>query len=234
MLKPGAKRFYKVAEAKALKNGFGVELDGRALRTPAGASLTLPGTGLAEAIAAEWAAQEGDLKPATMPMMQLACTAIDRVIPNRADIVEQTAAYGGSDLLCYRADGPEELIRLQAESWQPLLDWAAEDLSAPLEPASGIMHVAQSGESLAALLSAVAALDDWRLTGVAHLTQVFGSLVLALAVERGRLGHEDAFAASVLDETFQAERWGEDRDAMLRRKAQGEEARFAAVFLSMV
>jgi len=234
MLKPGAKRFYKVAEAKALEDGFGVELDGRAVRTPAGTSLTLPGAGLAEAIAAEWAAQEGDLQPASMPMMQLACTAIDRVIPNRADIVEQTAAYGGSDLLCYRADGPDELVRLQAESWQPLLDWAEGALSAPLEPASGIMHVAQPGSSLAALLSAVAALDDWRLTGVAHLTQIFGSLVLALAVERGRLGHEDAFAASVLDEVFQAERWGEDRDAALRRKAQADEAAHAAAFLALV
>jgi chaperone required for assembly of F1-ATPase len=234
MLKPGAKRFYKVAEARAREDGFGVELDGRAVRTPAGAPLTLPGAGLAEAIAAEWTAQEGDLKPAAMPMMQLACTAIDRVIPNRAEIVEQTAAYGGSDLLCYRAEGPDELIRLQAENWQPVLDWAAEALSAPLVPASGVMHVAQPGESLVSLMSAVAALDDWRLTGVAHLTQVFGSLVLALAVEKGRLEHEEAFAASVLDEAFQAERWGEDREALLGRKAHADEARFAAAFLTMV
>lgn len=182
MIPSGAKRFYESAEVTEQDKAFGVALDGRAVRTPGGGEIRVPSRALADAIAAEWQAQEETVKPATMPMMQLACTAIDRVSPHRADIVQQTAAYGGSDLLCYRADGPDELVAKQSKTWQPILDWAADELSAFLEVGSGIVHVDQPEASLLSLHEAVNALDDWQLTGVAQLTQVLGSLVLVCSV----------------------------------------------------
>lgn len=234
MIPEGAKRFYESAEVQDLEDAFGVALDGRAVRTPGGSDLRLPSRPLAEAVAAEWHAQDETVRPATMAMMQLACTAIDRVMPHRNDIVGQTAAYGATDLLCYRAETPDELVARQARVWQPLLDWAAEALAAPLDVGAGVIHVEQPEASLAALRAALEAMDDWRLTGVAQLTQVLGSLVLALALAEGRLDWQRAFEASVLDETFQAERWGEDREARQRLQATRHETRAAATFLALL
>jgi len=169
-----------------------------------------------------------------MPQMQLACTAIDRVAPNRATIIRETAGYGASDLLCYRAEGPAELVDRQAAEWQLVLDWLADEVGAELVVTSGIVHVSQSDEALAALASAVGKLDDFELTGVTQLTQIYGSLSLALAVDRGRLDWADAVAASHLDELFQSERWGDDKEAIDRRRGMHSEAGAAAAFLALV
>jgi chaperone required for assembly of F1-ATPase len=229
----GAKRFYKRAETSSVPGGFGIELDGRAVRTPAGDALLLPTQALAEAVRDEWQAQADVIKPESMPMMQLSCTAWDRVVPNRDVIIGQTATYGATDLLCYFSDKPDELVRRQREGWQPLLDWAAAELSAPLETANGILHIAQPEASLVALKAEVAALDDWSLTAVAQLTQVLGSLVLALAIARGRLSAGEAFRLSVIDDNFQAERWGEDREALQRLRGLEREVDAAVVFLGL-
>jgi chaperone required for assembly of F1-ATPase len=234
MAQAGAKRFYKRVETSSVPGGFGIELDGRAVRTPAGEPLLLPTQALAEAVRDEWQAQADVIKPDSMPMMQLSCTARDRVVPNRDVIVGQTAAYGATDLLCYFSDGPDELVGRQRDGWQPLLDWAAAELGAPLETASGILHVAQPEASLAALKAEVAALDDWSLTAVAQLTQVLGSLVLALAIARGRLSGGEAFRLSVIDDHFQAERWGEDREALQRLRGLEREVDATAIFLGLV
>ena len=127
-----AGRFYKEAAAVAHRDAFQVALDGRPVKTPGGQPLLLPGEPLAVAVAAEWAAQGEKIQPATMPMMQLACTAVDRVGPSRGAIVRETANYGGNDLLCYRADDPPDLVKRQAEAWQPVLDWLADEMGAPL------------------------------------------------------------------------------------------------------
>ena len=233
MFSESAKRFYKRAEVFEFDCTYGVALDGRSVRTPSGNELRLPSEALAEAVATEWQAQEDEISPGSMPLMQLACTAIDRVSPNRDAIIEQTAAYGGSDLLCYRSDGPDELVAAQEEMWQPVLDWAKDTLTAPLKLASGVMHVEQPTDSLAALRNELGGLDVWQLTAVTHMTQVMGSLLLALAVLHGWRDWNLAFEASVLDETFQASRWGEDREAMRRRKASYEEVRWVVKFLEL-
>lgn len=229
------KRFYKQAAVIALDGGgHGVALDGRPIRTPGGAQLAAPTTVLAEAIAAEWDAQNEDIRPLTMPMMRLAATAIDRIGKERAAITDQIAAYGGSDLLCYRAEGPERLVALQAELWQPLLDWAAEAHGARLAVTAGIGHVAQDEGSLAALRAVVEALDDYRLAAVSQLTAACGSLVLALAVETGHIDAEQATAASQLDEDWQAEQWGHDKEAVDRRRNVANEIADAARFLELL
>jgi len=234
MLPNGAKRFYDRVETVQDGEAVGIALDGRAVRTPAGNDLHLPSAALAEALREEWDAQVGSIDPATMPMMQLACTVIDRVRPNRALIVEQTAAYGGTDMLCYLSESPADLVARQREEWGAMLAWAADGLSAPLECASGVMHVTQPPESLEALKTALDGLDPWRLTAVAQMTQVLGSLVLALAVAEVRIDARKAFELSVLDEVFQAERWGEDREAIQRRRAMESEIISAGRFLDLL
>ncbi len=229
------KRFYRQAAAVAADDGgYGVALDGRPVRTPGGAPLSVPAKALAEAIAGEWREQEGEIRPLAMPLMCLAATAIDRVTRERKAIAGQVAAYGGSDLLCYRAEEPAGLVARQAEYWQPLLDWAAAEYGARLAVADGVTPVEQDDAALAALARAVEAHDDFRLAGLSQLTAICGSLILGLAVAARRIGAQEAVAASQLDEDWQAEKWGQDDAAKARREALAAEIAAAARFLELL
>ena len=228
-----ARRFYKEVTNIHLEGTFRVGLDGRSVRTPSGAILGLPTAALAEAIAREWEGQTDSIDPGTMPLMQLACTALDRVTPHRSMIIADTVAYGRSDLLCYRTGNPPELVQKQAEAWQPILDWLSTDVGATLLVTTGIMHVTQDDAAIATLNRTVAAYEDFPLTAVARMTQIFGSLALALAVARVHIPWTKAVDLASLDEVYQAERWGEDSEAMERRRNMRAEAEQASRFLEL-
>lgn len=228
------RRVYKNVSVAGGAGAYEVRLDDRPLRTPARRPLHLPTAGLARAIAEEWDAQGETVVPARMPMMQLAATAIDRVLPDPAAMADAAARYAESDLLCYRADAPAELVHRQHGAWQPLLDWMALDHDAVLKVVHGIMPVAQPPAALAAVRAAVGRLDPWRLTALSVAGSAAGSLVLGLALVTGRIDAEAAWSLSQLDETFQIEQWGEDAEAAERRAALREEFRSVERFLSLV
>ena len=211
------KRFYREATVRPVEGGFTVALDDRPVRTPAGAPLQLPKTALAEAVAAEWAGQGEKIEPATMALMSLACTAIDLVAPNREAVVAEVAGYGAMDALCYRAEEPARLVEREQQVWQPLLDWAAGSLDAPLRTTTGLVAAQQPRQSLAALEAAVARHDDLELAALATAVKAAGSLLVGLALSTGRLDAVAAFEAAELHETHQIETWGEDPEATRRR-----------------
>lgn len=216
------KRFWKAAGFAPMAGGYAVTLDGRGVKTPAKAALVVPTEAMAAAIAAEWDAQEQVIAPETMPTTRAANSAIDKLKDQREVVIDMLAEYGGSDLLCYRAEGPQALIARQAEQWDPLLDWAETTLAAPLVQTAGIIHAVQNPASLAALRAEIAALDNFRLTAFHDLVAISGSLVLALAVVHGRLSADAAWTVSRLDEHWQAEQWGADEEALaieLRKRA---------------
>lgn len=228
------KRFYKQAAAAAAEDGYTVVLDGRPVRTPAKAPLVMPSEALAEAVAAEWQEQAETIDPQAMPLNNLVCTAIDIVTPHRPAIVEELADFGAHDLLCYWTDETGELLRRQQRLWQPLLDWAGEDLKAPLQKTCGITPQVQAPESLAALKLAVEEHSDMELTGLAAAVKAAGSLVIGLALSRDRIDAAAAIELSQLDELYQAELWGEDAEAVQRRAALGRDLRCAAQLLDIV
>ncbi|MDT8346123.1 MAG: ATP12 family protein [Thermohalobaculum sp.] len=207
------KRFWKAARAVEAPGGFSVHLDTRPLRTPAKAPMILPTRALAEAMVAEWDAQGAEVKPATMPVTRAANTTIDRVGAAQAQVAAAIAAYGESDLMCYRAPFPPELAAEQAAAWDPLLDWAATRLSARLSVGVGVMHVAQPAGALGALARAVAGHDAWELTALHDLVTISGSLVLGLAVSDGRLDAPEAWRLSRIDESWNIREWGADEEA---------------------
>ncbi|WP_336964485.1 ATP12 family chaperone protein [Sphingobium aquiterrae] len=228
------KRFYKDVAMVAEAGGHGIVLDGRPLRTPARAPLLVPHPGLAEAIVAEWAGQGEEIDPRTMPMTGLANAAIDQVSPNAAAFAQGIAAYGESDLLCYRADGPAALVERQAALWDPLLDWAQARYDIAFRVTAGIIHVAQPPETLARLAATVAALDAHRLAGLSTLVTLSGSLVCGLAVALGERAADITWAATEIDEQWQAEQWGEDAEASARRTLRAREFADAARFCALV
>ena len=232
------KRFYKETSVDAAPDGGGhrVLLDGRPMRTPAKAVLLLPNVDLAEAIAAEWRAvpEAAEINVAHLPLTRLAATGLDRVGIQRDRVIEDTAKYAGSDMLCYRATEPTTLVERQARLWQPLLDWAAERYGARLAVVEGLSFVEQPAAALEALRAAVAAHGDFGLSALYNLTHIAGSLVLALAVSEGHLPAEDAFAAAQLDELYQVERWGADPIATRRHEGIRVDIAAGARFLALL
>lgn len=228
------KRFYTRASWEAVPPGFRVLLDGKAIKTPAKAEMRLPTGALAEAIAAEWQDQGEEVEARSLVLTGLAWTALDRVGPGRAGVVEELAGYGAHDLVCYHAETPADLVARQREHWQPLLDWAARTLDAPLAVTAGVVSIEQPPEALAALRQAVAARDDFELTAVSAAAGAAGSLVIGLALVAGRIDAAAAFEAAQLDESYQIERWGEDPEAVRRRAAIKTEIETAARFLALL
>lgn len=222
------KRFYKdvtVADDRS------IHLDGKPILTPAKHKLAPPTRRLADAIAQEWREQVDDVVPTTMHLTKLANTAIDRARPD--DVVAELTKYARNDLLCYRATEPAELVRRQQAAWDPLFDWAQQTYGARLATTSGVSHVAQDEKAIAAFGRALQAQDSWTLTGMHAATTITGSLILAFAILGGRLSHTEAFAASRIDEAFQAEKWGVDAEAEARAYRLATELEAASRFMAL-
>lgn len=236
--KPLPRKFYKQASFEVEKTSDGlatyaITLDGRPVRTPAKAGLIVSTQALAEAIAKEWNDQVEQIRPDTMPFTQIAGTAIDRVGPNIDQVRADALGYASTDLVCYRAEQPEDLVRDQAATWQPILDWIARSYDAPLVTTKGVMAVDQPQESLAALERVIERQSHFELTAFSILAGCLGSLVLALAVRDGERTPEKAWRAAFLDEMWQAERWGEDQEATDRRSAILKEVENASRFITL-
>jgi chaperone required for assembly of F1-ATPase len=228
------KRFYKQVSSGPVENGFGVRLDGKPIKTPAGQVLAVPSAALAEALVAEWEAQGETIVPSSMPLMQMVSTALDRMPQTRSQVQGYLAGFGASDMLCYRADSPVDLVGLQSVSWQPWLDWAAVEFDAPLAITAGVNPIVQEEDSLAALRRRVEIYDDWVLTALQSLGPCLGSLVLSLAVVEGKLAADEAFELSRLEERFQNERWGLDHEAKKRNDGLRQEVLAAARLLELI
>lgn len=217
-------RFYKAVEVAPHDGGFSVRLDGRGAKTPGGLVLSAPREALARLIAEEWAAQDKVIDLSVMPTTRLAFTALDRTAEARAAMAAEVARYAGSDLLCYLAEAPRVLAEREAALWGPWLSWSEQALGVKLLPSIGIAPVRQSPESLARVEALAGELEDFRLTGLTFAAGLYGSAVLAFAVERGTLAAAEAFEVSRLDEAFQEELWGVDAEALARTQALRAEA----------
>lgn len=228
------KRFYNEVSIAGSEAGFGLLLDGKPVRTPQKALLQLPTRALAEAVALEWEGQGEIMQPRAMAFTRHANSVIDRIMTQRDAVITTLAGYGQHDLICYRASHPADLVARQAMAWDPLLDWAARALDAPLRATAGIDRLSQDETALVALHKAVAAHNDWELAGLHDLVTIAGSLVIALAVSRGQLGVQAAWQAGQLDELFQAERWGEDSIAAAARADRLAAFETAARWLTLV
>lgn len=211
------KRFYKQAAAKAAEGGFCVALDGKPIRTPGGVTVLTPHRVLAEALAAEWEAQGAEMKPALMEINQLVNSAIDRIAANPSAMVEEIAAYAGSDLLCYRAEAPAGLVARQREAWDPLLDWAASRFGVRFTVTTGIVPISQDPLALQRVKAVISQDDPFQLSALRAVTGLGGSLILGMAVRAGRLDAATAWRAAHIDEDWQREKWGEDAEAATAR-----------------
>ena len=231
MRPPLPRRFYQQAGVEETEGGFRVVLDGRPVRTPARGFLVTPSRVLAQALAAEWDAQGEAIDPATMPLTRLANSIIDGVATACAPVAAEIDKYLGSDLLFYRADGPQGLLDLQARQWDPVIAWAREALGARFVLAQGVVHTAQPEAAIVAARAAIAN-DPWRLGALHAITTLTGSALLALALLHGHLTPDAAWDAAHVDEDWNMEQWGRDEIALTRRAARRAEMDAAAAVLA--
>lgn len=208
-----AKRFWKTATVAEAEGGFQVLLDGRPVRTPGKTLVVTPTRAMADAMAAEWDAQEDEIQPLTMPVTRSANSAIERVTPIKAEVTDMLAAYAETDLLCYRAESPSTLASRQAAAWDPLLDWVADTLQARLVATEGVLPIPQSPDALARVRAHIAAVPPFQMTALHDLITLSGSAILGLATAHGRLTPDAAFDLSRIDEDYQIEQWGRDEEA---------------------
>jgi chaperone required for assembly of F1-ATPase len=226
------RRFYGSVAVEAFAEGFAVTLDGRQARSAQAAPLVLPTRSLAEAVADEWRSQTETIESESMPLTRLAYEALDRASTECDRIVEAIMGFAGTDHLCYRASEPPALVERQEAAWQPILDWVSEAYGARLRVTSGVIPVEQPAGAIFALRRVLEARDAFALVAIASAARAAGSLVIALALASGRIGAEDAFGLSQLDESFQMERWGTDAEAIAPREGTRANIRAAAAFLS--
>ena len=231
------KRFWDTATAEPIGQAWQVMLDGKPMRLPGGAKLLLDNPALAQAIATEWqqagGTKGGEMTAADTPLTRMAGTAQDRIAPNAAAVALELARYAESDLLCYRAETPDDLVQRQAEQWQPWLDWAAQRYAARLLVTAGVMHRPQPPEALATLAAAVAAQPPAALAALGLIVPATGSLVLGLAIAEGALDAAAATQAAQLDELYQAELWGVEWESEERRARIAADIALAARYLTL-
>ena len=201
-------------------------------RTPGKSLLKLPTRAAANVVAAEWAAQGEVIDPAEMHATRIANVGIDRVEAVRAEVIAEIVRYAGSDLVCYRADGPEGLIERESTAWDPVLRHARDVHGARFVLSQGIGHAEQPEAALAAVEAAFAAVADPVALAALHtLTTLSGSALIVLMLRDGALAAEAAFLASSVEEDWNVHLWGEDGEATLRRARRRQEFLAAAALL---
>jgi chaperone required for assembly of F1-ATPase len=236
------RRDYKTVTIAAGESGrpsaYYVHLDGKPVRTPARRLLAVLTPELAGALAEEWAEQGEYIEPAKMPRTRLGNTIIDGVAAAREQVAAEIRKYLASDLVFYRAETPAPLRARQAQHWDPIVAWARQALGAEFKVATGVVHVTQPEAALDAAAAAIpddAILeDDWRLGALHAATTLTGSALLALALLRGAISTEAAWAAAHVDEDWNMTQWGRDEIALQRRAFRFVEFQAAALVLAVL
>ena len=228
------KRFWKEVSIRPEKAGYGIFLDEKQLKTPLKASLLAPNKAVADGIAAEWSAVKETVNPLAMHLTRCANATLDNVVVEHDAVAGMLAEYGATDLLCYRAEAPAELLARQAAAWDPLLDWMAQEHNVRLVATAGVMHVVQPSSGQEKLREMTFAYDPWRLTALHDLVTISGSLVLGLAVATKHLSAKAAWPLSRVDETWQEEQWGVDEDASVAAEIKRSDFLKAAALMDLL
>lgn len=226
------RRFYETAAVLEQDRLFHVALDGRTARTPARKPLAVASRAVAEALAAEWQAQEQQIDPARMPLTRLVNSALDGVADQHEAVRAEIVRYAGSDALCYRTGEPDNLVERQRAVWDPIIAATEAALGARFALAEGVMFTEQPAEILAAVTRRVAQLPaPLALAGAHNVMTLTGSTILTLAFADGHIDAEATWAAAHLDEDYQIEIWGQDEEAAERRVIRRKEFDAAALLL---
>lgn len=227
------KRFYKDVSISEQGEMFAVLLDGKNIKTPQKSLCLMPTRGMADAVAKEWNDQEEEIDPVSMPITKLMNTAIDRIAARRSEVIDELMEFAGSDQLCYRAENPQELVKLQNEIWDPLLARMRERHTVELKLTAGIIFQEQDPDQILKIRKLIENIENFPLMAFYGMTTVCGSVTIGVNLFEGHISTEEAWEAGHLDENFQVSKWGSDYEAEDRRANLKAELGNAARFLSL-
>lgn len=228
------KRFYKNVEAVSVEGGYEIHLDGRPVKTPNRTDLRLESHALAVEIAKEWQAQKDEIKPAEMHLTRYATSRIDLVTGHREAIVEEILSYIETDLLRYRASFPNDLVAVQAAAWDPWLVWFRDQFGVELPTTEGFDPVPTQPELLVSIRSRLLPLSDWELVGLHAGIKLTGSFVIGIALSKSEINGDEAFETAYLDDRYQQDKWGGDRENELRLNGIQSESNAVARWFSSI
>jgi chaperone required for assembly of F1-ATPase len=235
MKQPLPKRFYKEVTTSGTPDGFSIRLDGRPVKTPGKRALEVPTATAADMLAREWDAQVAEINPVKMPLTRLVNTAIDGIEAEIDAVFDDIVKFAGTDLLCYRAESPDSLVAHQARLWDPVVYWAADELSARFILAQGIIYREQPSEAIAAYAGTLEKhRTALKLACLHTITTLTGSALLSLAFAEGKLTAEETWQAAHADEDWNIQRWGADAEAEARRNARWIEMKAAATLFDAI
>ena len=214
MTKPPALTFAHQQESVA-GGGWIVTANGKPVKTVAGASLVLPEGDLAAAIAAEMQSQGQQ-----SPLFRLASLLLDKYPAARSADSAEVVSFIDTDLLCYRAHEPADLVTWQSAHWEPHLAWAAAHGIRGLKTTHQATPLVQPTAAHQALEQHLAGLSDAALLVTVLATRLTGSAILGLAFGLGVLDSQTAHAAAHADEFYQIERYAHDEEQAERLNLQ--------------
>ncbi len=209
------KRFYKLVSTEKAVGGFHILLDGKPVKTKSGAFLCAVNEGIATRLMQEWAQQTDDILPDSMPFTQILNTKIDRVSNEREAMSGYVLKYIDTDLICYFADEPQELLSQQKDKWNLWLDWFEKEFGVPLQTTTGLAALSQDKAAHKVVTDYVATLDDEHFTILQFITSISGSVILGLAMVKGAAKAGQVFDACFVEESFRdsmydVEKYGSD------------------------
>lgn len=229
----GLKRFYKETSVAGQGTAWQALLDGRAVKTPGKAALGLPTKALAEAIAAEWAAQGEEVLPDTMPLTQFSCSAIDRVAPAMGLIAAQVSAFAETDLIAYPTDKPKDLRAKQNALWDPALERLAA-LDWNIARTEGLLPIDQDPDLKARAHAWLESKEPFALTAIASLIEASGSFFLTYLHAEGHMDADTLVAACTIEDRFNLEKWGAEEEAEELLARREVDLRAAAQMLDLL
>ena len=179
------------------------------LKSPAKSPFLIPSKALAHGIAAEWAWQKKRVDPETMPLMQLAATAIDQ--PQSAEVIATSlCAFLPTDpVLCRDEDDTKsDLVAAQNTLLQPFIDYVNMQLGTRLRPSTSIVGAAVSARDSALVYEYLMELDSWKRCALMELSSACKSVCMAIGGASGGFTIDQVIRASRVEEDYQMEQWG--------------------------
>ena len=230
------KRFYETVTIDTTQDGaYVLKLDGKPVKTPGQNTLMSFYKPLSDSVRAEWEAQEESINPKTMPLTQLLNTKIDHIDneTNRERMASEAGRFLDSELICYYAEAPQDLVQKQRSHWRPLQEWFEKRAGCALNTVSGIQFAEQDETLKFWGQKTMAAMDPYKFTAFQAALGPVSSFVIALAFVEEEIDLDTAFQAAFIEELYQAEHWGIDEEAEKKRQDALNELREIRNFLDL-
>ena len=229
------KKFWKIVQVKKkLKNSFEILLDKRILKTPMQKDLIFSNYKIAKETALEWDIDEKEINTENMVFYGLISTAIDKISNDKVSYIENVLGFINTDLICYRADGPNELVDLQNNSWNPIISFIKKYIDVELKFFIGVMPSKQSLDIFNRLKTLINSFSDIEISALHRMTNLTGSIFISICILKGDVLKNEAFELSFLDELYQAKNWGIEEESLDKRDKIAKELNRIISFVELI